>query len=305
MLGEIFKRKRNLKQITIAKRVEGVGIGLHKGEPIKLILEPLEADSGIVFYRSDLGVSFKAAPQNVVNTQMATVVGNEKGFVSTIEHILSAINSYGIDNIRIIVDANEIPVMDGSAISFCMLLDEAGTKKLDEDKKAIIIKQSVEVKENDKFVRLSPSKNPKFDYTIKFDHPLIGTQNFVFEFGKKNYLKEIARARTFGFLKDVQMLRSMNLALGGSLENAVVIDDTRILNPEGLRYENEFVRHKILDAIGDLSLMGAPILGDYTAFAGSHDLNHKLTKAVFSDAKNYEIVSLNEEIVQAYSKVFA
>ena len=305
MFGEIFKRKRNLKQITIAKRVEGVGIGLHKGEPIKLILEPLEADSGIVFYRSDLGVSFKAAPQNVVNTQMATVVGNEKGFVSTIEHILSAINSYGIDNIRIIVDANEIPVMDGSAISFCMLLDEAGTKKLDEDKKAIIIKQSVEVRENDKFVRLSPSKNPRFDYTIEFSHPLIGRQNFVFEFGKKNYLKEIARARTFGFLKDVQMLRSMNLALGGSLENAVVIDDTRILNPEGLRYENEFVRHKILDAIGDLSLMGAPILGDYTAYAGSHDLNHKLTKAVFSDAKNYEIVSLNEEIVRAYSKVFA
>ena len=305
MSGEIFKRKRNLKQITIAKRVEGVGIGLHKGEPIKLILEPLEADSGIVFYRSDLGVSFKAAPQNVVNTQMATVVGNEKGFVSTIEHILSAINSYGIDNIRIIVDANEIPVMDGSAISFCMLLDEAGTKKLDEDKKAIIIKQSVEVRENDKFVRLSPSKNPKFNYTIKFSHPLIGTQSFVFEFGKKNYLKEIARARTFGFLKDVQMLRSMNLALGGSLENAVVIDDTRILNPEGLRYENEFVRHKILDAIGDLSLMGAPILGDYTAYAGSHDLNHKLTKAVFSDAKNYEIVTLNEEIVLAYSKVFA
>lgn len=294
-----------MKQITIAKRVEGVGIGLHKGEPIKLILEPLEAGSGIVFYRSDLGVSFKATPQNVVNTQMATVVGNEKGFVSTIEHILSAINSYGIDNIRIIVDANEIPVMDGSAISFCMLLDEAGIKKLDEDKKAIIIKQSVEVRENDKFVRLSPSKNPKFDYTIKFNHPLIGTQNFVFEFGKKNYLKEIARARTFGFLKDVQMLRSMNLALGGSLENAVVIDDTRILNPEGLRYENEFVRHKILDAIGDLSLMGAPILGDYTAYAGSHDLNHKLTKAVFSDAKNYEIVSLNEEIVKTYSKVFA
>ena len=294
-----------MKQITIAKRVEGVGIGLHKGEPIKLILEPLEADSGIVFYRSDLGISFKATPENVVNTQMATVVGNKDGYVSTIEHILSAINSYGIDNIRIIVDANEIPVMDGSAISFCMLLDEAGIKKLDSDKKAIIIKQVVEVKENDKFVRLSPSKNPKFNYTIKFSHPLIGTQNFVFEFGKKNYIKEIARARTFGFLKDVQMLRSMNLALGGSLENAVVIDDTRILNPEGLRYENEFVRHKILDAIGDLSLMGAHILGDYTAYAGSHDLNHKLTKAVFSDAKNYEIVTLNEEIVLAYSKVFA
>lgn len=294
-----------MRQTTIAKKVHNVGIGLHKGEPIRLTLEPLEAGSGIVFYRSDLGVSFKAEPKNVINTQMATVVGSEKGYISTIEHLMSAINAYGIDNIRIIVDANEIPVMDGSSASFCMLLDEAGVRELDANKKALIIKRAVEIREGDKLVRLSPSKSPKFDYTIKFSHPLIGTQHHVFEFSKKSYLKEISRARTFGFLKDVQVLRSMGLALGGSLENAVVIDENKILNPEGLRFENEFVRHKILDAIGDLALVGAPILGDYTAFAGSHDLNHKLTLAVLADTKNFELVDLTAEVVREYQKVFA
>ena len=301
----LMKTRIEMRQTTIAKKVHNVGIGLHKGEPIRLTLEPLEAGSGIVFYRSDLGVSFKAEPKNVINTQMATVVGNEKGYISTIEHLMSAINAYGIDNIRIIVDANEIPVMDGSSASFCMLLDEAGVRELDANKKALIIKRAVEIREGDKLVRLSPSKSPKFDYTIKFSHPLIGTQHHVFEFSKKAYLKEISRARTFGFLKDVQALRSMGLALGGSLENAVVIDENKILNPEGLRFENEFVSHKILDAIGDLALVGAPILGDYTAFAGSHDLNHKLTLAVLADAKNFELVDLTAEVVREYQKVFA
>jgi len=301
----LMKTRIEMRQTTIAKKVHNVGIGLHKGEPIRLTLEPLEAGSGIVFYRSDLGISFKAEPKNVINTQMATVVGNEKGYISTIEHLMSAINAYGIDNIRIIVDANEIPVMDGSSASFCMLLDEAGVRELDANKKALIIKRAVEIREGDKLVRLSPSKSPKFDYTIKFSHPLIGTQHYVFEFSKKSYLKEISRARTFGFLKDVQALRSMGLALGGSLENAVVIDENKILNPEGLRFENEFVRHKILDAIGDLALVGAPILGDYTAFAGSHDLNHKLTLAVLADAKNFELVDLTAEVVREYQKVFA
>jgi len=301
----LMKTRIEMRQTTIAKKVHNVGIGLHKGEPIRLTLEPLEAGSGIVFYRSDLGISFKAEPKNVINTQMATVVGNEKGYISTIEHLMSAINAYGIDNIRIIVDANEIPVMDGSSASFCMLLDEAGVRELDANKKALIIKRAVEIREGDKLVRLSPSKSPKFDYTIKFSHPLIGTQHHVFEFSKKSYLKEISRARTFGFLKDVQALRSMGLALGGSLENAVVIDENKILNPEGLRFENEFVRHKILDAIGDLALVGAPILGDYTAFAGSHDLNHKLTLAVLADAKNFELVDLTAEVVREYQKVFA
>lgn len=294
-----------MKQTTIARRVETVGIGLHKGEPIRLILEPLDANSGIILHREDLGISFKAEPKNVINTQMATVVGNEKGFISTIEHLMAAVNGYGIDNIRISVDANEIPVMDGSAISFCMLLDEAGIRHLDAGKKVILVRREVEVVEGTKFVRTSPSRNPKFDYTIKFDHPVIGEQRYVFEFSKSSFVKNIARARTFGFLKDLQRLQAQNLALGASLDNAVAIDDTHILNPEGLRFENEFVRHKILDAVGDLSLLGAPLLGDYTAFAGSHDLNHKLTLALMADEKNYEISTLSGELLKEYQKVFA
>ena len=294
-----------MKQTTIARRVETVGIGLHKGEPIRLILEPLDANSGIILHREDLGISFKAEPKNVINTQMATVVGNEKGFISTIEHLMAAVNGYGIDNIRISVDANEIPVMDGSAISFCMLLDEAGIRHLDAGKKVILVRREVEVVEGSKFVRTSPSRNPKFDYTIKFDHPVIGEQRYVFEFSKSSFVKNIARARTFGFLKDLQRLQAQNLALGASLDNAVAIDDTHILNPEGLRFENEFVRHKILDAVGDLSLLGAPLLGDYTAFAGSHDLNHKLTLALMADEKNYEIATLSSELLKEYQKVFA
>ena len=294
-----------MKQTTIARRVETVGIGLHKGEPIRLILEPLDANSGIILHREDLGISFKAEPKNVINTQMATVVGNEKGFISTIEHLMAAVNGYGIDNIIISVDANEIPVMDGSAISFCMLLDEAGIRHLDAGKKVILVRREVEVVEGSKFVRTSPSRNPKFDYTIKFDHPVIGEQRYVFEFSKSSFVKNIARARTFGFLKDLQRLQAQNLALGASLDNAVAIDDTHILNPEGLRFENEFVRHKILDAVGDLSLLGAPLLGDYTAFAGSHDLNHKLTLALMADEKNYEIATLSGELLKEYQKVFA
>ena len=294
-----------MKQTTIARRVETIGIGLHKGEPIRLILEPLDANSGIILHREDLGISFKAEPKNVINTQMATVVGNEKGFISTIEHLMAAVNGYGIDNIRISVDANEIPVMDGSAISFCMLLDEAGIRHLDAGKKVILVRREVEVVEGSKFVRTSPSRNPKFDYTIKFDHPVIGEQRYLFEFSKSSFVKNIARARTFGFLKDLQRLQAQNLALGASLDNAVAIDDTHILNPEGLRFENEFVRHKILDAVGDLSLLGAPLLGDYTAFAGSHDLNHKLTLALMVDEKNYEIATLSGELLKEYQKVFA
>ncbi|MSN95836.1 UDP-3-O-acyl-N-acetylglucosamine deacetylase [Campylobacter sp. FMV-PI01] len=294
-----------MKQTTIAKRVEGIGIGLHKGEPIRIVLDPLEADDGIVFYRKDLMTTIKAKPQSVINTQMATVIGNEKGYISTIEHLLSAISGYGIDNIKIILDANEVPVMDGSSIGFCMMLDEAGVVNLEAEKQIMIIKKEIEIKNGDKFVKISPSKNPKFNYTIKFNHPIIGTQNYLFEFSKQNYIKEIARARTFGFLKDVQALRAKNLALGGSLENAVVMDDNSILNPEGLRFEDEFVRHKILDAIGDLALMGMPIFGDYESYAGSHELNHLLTLEILSDAKNYEIVKLNQKEALEYAKVFS
>lgn len=294
-----------MKQTTIAKRVEGVGIGLHKGEPITLVLEPLGANSGIVFYRSDIAMSVKADPKNVINTQMATVVGSDKGTISTIEHLMAAINGYGIDNIRIVVDSNEVPVMDGSAVSFCMLLDEAGRVELDAQKQVLVIKREVEVREGEKYVKIMPSKEPKFNYTIRFKDQSIGEQSFIFEFSKQNFINQIARARTFGFLSDVQKLNSMGLALGGSLDNAVVIDNGKILNSDGLRFENEFVRHKILDAIGDLLLLGHQVVGDYEAFAGSHHLNHLLTKAILADEKNYELVTLTSSVKEyEYAKAF-
>ncbi|WP_300702152.1 UDP-3-O-acyl-N-acetylglucosamine deacetylase [uncultured Campylobacter sp.] len=294
-----------MKQVSIAKPVKGVGIGLHKGEPIEITLEPMEANSGIVFFRSDLNATYKADVSNVINTQMATVIGDKRGFVSTIEHLMSAINAYGIDNIRIVLNANEAPIMDGSSISFCMMLDEAGLKELDAPKKIMLIKKPVEVRDKDKFVRLTPTKMPCINYTIKFDNAIIGEQSYNFEFSKKNYIEEIARARTFGFLKDVNMLRAMNLGLGGSLENAIILDDNKILNPEGLRFKDEFVRHKILDAIGDLTLLGYRVFGDYTSYAGSHHLNHLLTKEVLKDPSAYEIVSVEKEYEKTYEKVFA
>lgn len=294
-----------MKQLTLAKVVSGTGIGLHKGEPIEIILEPLEANSGIVFFRSDLNISYEAKPHNVINTKLATVIGDERAYISTIEHLMSAINAYGIDNIRIVLNSNEAPVMDGSSISFCMMLDEAGVRELEASKKIMVIKKVIEVRDGDKFVRLSPTKEPKINYTIKFDNALIGKQSYCFEFSKKNYIENIARARTFGFLKDVQALRAMNLGLGGSLENTIVVDDNRILNPEGLRFKDEFVRHKILDAIGDLTLLGYRIYGDYTSYAGSHHLNHLLTKELLKDKESYEVITLENSCEKAYEKVFA
>ncbi len=294
-----------MKQTTLARAVSGIGIGLHKGEPIQMHLEPLEANNGILFYRSDVGLLVKATPENVVNTQMATVIGNSSAYISTIEHLLSAIYAYGIDNVRVVLDGPEVPVMDGSSASFCMMLDEAGIRKLDETKHVLIIKKEIEVSDGKKFARVTPSLKPSYSFVIEFNHPAIGRQEYGFEFSKKNFIEEIARARTFGFLKDAQMLRSRGLALGGSLDNAVVMDDHKILNPEGLRFSNEFVRHKILDAIGDLSLLGAPFVGDYSSFAGSHNLNHELTKAILRDPSNYEIRALSPEKAQEFEKVYA
>jgi len=292
-------------QTTIKKSVELVGIGLHKGSPVKLRLEPLESNSGIVFYRSDVDVSIPLIPDNVVDTKMATVIGKDNYVISTIEHLLSAVYAYGIDNLRVIVDADEVPVMDGSSASFCMLLDEAGIQELDIAKKIMIIKKDVEIKEGEKYVKLSPSPDLQYDFTIKFPHPVIQKQDYVLKFTKESYKKEIARARTFGFLHEVQYLRSKGLALGGSLENAVVLDEKKILNPEGLRFSNEFVRHKILDAIGDMSLIGMNFLGNYEAFAGSHDLNHQLTLKLLANAENYEVVELVGEKTRELEKAYA
>ncbi len=294
-----------MKQTTIAKPVDLVGIGLHKGVPVRLRLEPLEADRGIEFYRSDVDIAIPLRPDNVVDTKMATVIGKDGYFISTIEHMLSAVYAYGIDNLRVIVDADEVPVMDGSSASFCMLLDEAGQVELDAPKKIMRIKKEIIVKEGDKYVKLSPSNDLNYDFTIKFNHPVIDEQSFTLNFTKEEYKNKIAKARTFGFLHEVQYLRSKGLALGGSLENAVVLDDKKVLNTEGLRFPDEFVRHKILDAIGDMALLGVNFIGNYEAFAGSHDLNHKLTLELLKEKENYEIVELSgaeaKELAHAYA----
>ena len=294
-----------MNQRTIRKAVEVVGIGLHKGEPIKLRLEPLGADAGIVFYREDLALSIPLSPSSVIETKMATVIGSDKGYISTIEHFLSAVYAYGIDNMRVIVDGNEMPIMDGSASSFCILLDEAGIEEQEVAKQVLRIKKRVEVVEGDKFVRLEPSSDVTFDFEIDFEHPVIGQQSQSYSFGIKSFIEEISRARTFGFARDIQYLQSINLALGASLNNAIGLDDERVLNPEGLRFENEFARHKILDAMGDLMVTGHNILGAYSSFAGSHKLNHELTVKLLSDSANYEMVTLNHAQSRAFAKSFA
>ena len=292
-------------QSTIKKSVELIGIGLHKGSPVKLRIEPLESNSGIIFYRSDVDVAIPLIPENVVDTKMATVIGKDGFVISTIEHMLSAVYAYGIDNLKIIVDADEVPVMDGSSASFCMLLDEAELVELDQPKKIMRIKKDVIIQEGEKYVKLSPSENLKYDFTIKFPHPVIKQQEYTLHFTKQSYKEEISRARTFGFLHEVQYLRSKGLALGGSLENAVVLDNKKVLNAEGLRYSDEFVRHKILDAIGDMSLIGMNFIGNYEAMAGSHDLNHKLTLELLENPENYEVIELVGEKTMELEKAYA
>ncbi|MDX4068412.1 UDP-3-O-acyl-N-acetylglucosamine deacetylase [Aliarcobacter skirrowii] len=297
-----------MKQRTLQKSVEIVGIGLHKGVPVKMRLEPLPSNSGIIIYRSDAGVTIPLKKEFVVDTKMATVLGKDGVVVSTIEHLLSAIYAYGIDNLRIVLDNDEIPILDGSSSGYCMLIDEAGIEEQDQPKKAIKIKKEVVVETPDgKRVSLKPSNKIVYDFEIKFEHPAIGTQNYHFDYSIEEYKESIAKARTFGFLHEVQYLRSIGLALGGSMENAIVLDETKILNPEGLRYENEFVRHKILDAIGDMALLEYTMIGEYEAVAGSHHLNHLLTKKLYEDKENYEIIDLEEakEEANAFELAYA
>ena len=294
-----------MQQRTIKKPIEVIGIGLHKGEPIKLRLEPLDVDAGIVFYREDLALTIPLSPAAVIDTRMATVIGGDKGFISTIEHFLSAVYAYGIDNMRVIVDGNEMPVMDGSSISFCLLLDEAGIEEQEASKKVIFVKETVEVTDGEKFVRLLPSKSATFDFRIKFDHPVIAEQEEHFDFSTKNFVEEIARARTFGFAKDIQYLQSQGLALGATLQNAIGLDDHKVLNPEGLRFDNEFARHKILDAMGDMMVSGHNILAKYESFAGSHHLNYQLTSKLLSDSKNYDLVAVEELQSRTFARSFA
>lgn len=289
-----------MKQRTIKSDIEIVGIGLHKGVPVRMRLEPLPSNSGIVIYRSDAAVTIPLKKEYVVDTKMATVLGKDGVVVSTIEHLLSAIYAYGIDNLRVVLDNDEIPILDGSASGYCMLIEEAGIQEQEESKKAIKIKKEVVVTTEDgKRVSLKPSNRIVYDFEIKFNHPAIGQQKFHFDYSIEEYKESIAKARTFGFLHEVQYLRSIGLALGGSMENAIVLDETKILNPEGLRYEDEFVRHKILDAIGDMALLEYTMIGEYEAVAGSHHLNHLLTKKLYEDKENYEIIDLEEASSEA------
>lgn len=284
-----------MKQRTLSKSVEIVGVGLHKGVPVKMKLEPLPSNSGIIIYRSDAGITIPLKKEFVVDTKMATVLGKDGVVVSTIEHLLSAIYAYGIDNLRIVLDNDEIPILDGSASGYCMLIEEAGIKEQEESKKVIKIKKEVIVTTEDgKKVSLKPSNRIIYDFEIKFNHPAIGSQKYHFDYSIEEYKDSISKARTFGFLHEVQYLRSIGLALGGSMENAIVLDETKILNPEGLRYDDEFVRHKILDAIGDMALLEYTMIGEYDAIAGSHHLNHLLTKKLYEDKENYEIIDLEE-----------
>jgi len=295
-----------LRQLTLAKKVEGIGIGLHKGEPIHFSLEPLDPNSGIVFYRSDTDTYIKASVENVINTQMATVIGKDsENFVSTIEHLLSATYAYGIDNMLVRIDAHEAPIMDGSSASFCMMFNEAKLQKQDANKKVMVIQKEVEVRDKNSYVKISPNPDTEFTFSIDFKHPVIGFEKFHHSFSKQNYLDQISRARTFGFLKDFQILRSKNLALGASLDNAIVVDNKGVINSEGLRFANEFVRHKILDAIGDLSLLGMSYLGHYEAHAGSHKLNHELTLKILSDKSNYTITDLQNVKDSTFTKVYS
>lgn len=287
-----------LKQRTIKQQVRTIGVGLHSGTKVELTLRPAAIDTGIVFRRIDLDpiVEFPASAMAVGDTRMASVLIKDGARVSTVEHLMSAAAGLGIDNMVIDVNAEEIPIMDGSASSFVYLLQQAGVEEQQAPKKFIKVIKPVEVRQGkgdaEKWARLSPYDGFKLDFFIEFNHPAVdGTmQRASVDFGDVSYVHDVARARTFGFMQDVESLRGMGLARGGSLENAIVMDEYRILNADGLRYEDEFVRHKILDAIGDLALAGLPIQGAYRSFCGGHRMNVGVLSALFSDRANYAIV---------------
>lgn len=291
-----------LKQRTIQRATTTVGIGLHSGYKVKLTLRPALPDTGIVFHRTDLDpqVTIPVSAEAIGETMMASTLVQNGVRISTIEHLMSACCGLGIDNLHIDVSAEEIPIMDGSASTFVFLLQQAGLKEQDAPKKYIRLKQKVEVTEGKgddlKWARLEPYNGFKLDFFIEFDHPAINSthQRAVVDFGKDSYVRDVSRARTFGFVKDVELLRSMGLARGGSLENAIVMDEYHILNAYGLRYEDEFVRHKILDAIGDLYNIGMPMLASYTAHKSGHALNNQLIRALLAQPEAFEVVSFED-----------
>lgn len=288
-----------ITQRTTQQIVTATGVGLHSGTKVELTLRPAPADNGIVFRRVDLDpvVEFPSSATGVGDTRMASTLERDGVRISTVEHLMSALAGLGIDNLYVDVTAEEIPIMDGSASSFVYLLQQAGLREQDAPKKFIRVLKTVEVRDGqgaqEKWARLEPYDGFRLKFFIEFNHPAVDAtgQTAEVDFGIESYVNEIARARTFGFMQDVETLRGMGLARGGSLENAIVMDEYRILNSDGLRYDNEFVRHKILDAVGDLYLVGHPLLAAYVAHKSGHALNNRLLRALLEQPDAYEIVS--------------
>ncbi|MGZ6143377.1 MAG: UDP-3-O-acyl-N-acetylglucosamine deacetylase [Myxococcales bacterium] len=277
-------RQRSFKQ-----RASLSGIGLHSGAKVRLTLAPAPPDSGIVFVRA--GKEIPALAEYVVDTTMNTSLGRDGIRIGTVEHLLAALAGCGIDNARLEVEGPEIPIMDGSSEPFVALIREAGIHEQRHSRRFLLVRRGVTVTDGDKLARLSPARGKfSINYTIDFRHPLISDQSYRMEMNERSFQKEIARARTFGFKRDVERLHKAGLARGGSLDNAVVVDDFNILNPEGLRFPDEFVRHKILDALGDLSLIGMPVIGQLTAVKSGHAMNHQLVRRVLAEADACEIV---------------
>lgn len=287
-----------IRQRTLKSSISARGVGLHSGKKVLMVLRPAAANTGIVFRRIDLDppVSIKAQADLVGETTLGTTLIEGEARVSTVEHLLSALAGLGIDNLFVDLSAAEVPIMDGSAGPFVFLLQAAGIEEQSAPKRFARVLKTVRVEEDDKWAQFAPFNGFKVNIEIEFDHPVFKkrAQSASMEFSTTAFLKEISRARTFGFVKDLEYLRSRNLALGGTLDNAIVLDDYRILNEEGLRYEDEFVKHKMLDAIGDLYLLGRPVLGEFSGYKPGHGLNNKLLRALMADVAATEEVTFED-----------
>ncbi|MDH3714237.1 MAG: UDP-3-O-acyl-N-acetylglucosamine deacetylase [Gammaproteobacteria bacterium] len=286
-----------IRQRTLKNTIRATGVGLHTGNKILLTLRPAAVNTGIVFRRVDLAqpVEIKANPQNVGDTQLSTSLQRDGVKVSTVEHLLSALAGLGIDNAYIDLSAPEVPIMDGSAGPFVFLIQSAGIVEQDSPKTFIRIKRPIVVEDGDKWARFDPFNGFKVAFTIQFDHPLFqgSCQEAEIDFSTTSFVKEVSRARTFGFMSDIEKLRERNLALGGSLDNAIVVDDYRVLNEDGLRYRDEFVKHKILDAIGDLYLLGHSLIGAFSGYKSGHELNNSLLRSLIEAEHAWERVTFD------------
>jgi len=292
-----------LKQRTLKSLTHAVGVGLHSGQRVELTLRPAQPDTGIVFRRVDLPepVDIVASAMAVSDTRLASTLANGDVKVHTVEHLMSACAGLGVDNMYVDISAEEVPILDGSAASFVYLLQSAGIEFQNAPRRFIRVNKPVLVRDgqgaSEKWARLDPFHGYKLSFEIDFDHPAVDStgQRVLFDMSTGSYSKDIARARTFGFTKDVEMMRANGLALGGGLDNAIVMDDYKVLNSDGLRYDDEFVKHKILDAMGDLYLLGKPLLASYSAFRSGHALNNKLLRELLSRTDAWEVVSFEDE----------